>query len=311
MSSDKKVLIFGVSGFVGGYLCTDFFAHGYDVYGTDIVSGDDLPDYVTYRQSDLLDYDDTENLIRTVAPDYIINLAGISSVGMSWGIPQTTIEVNVVGALNIMETLRKHMPDVRALFVGSSEEYIISDYPMSEDRPLDASNPYGISKVTQEQFARMYRDRYGLRIYCVRSFNHTGIGQKESFVLPSWVRQIADIDRSGQPGVISVGNLDVKRDFSHVRDIVRAYRMIIESDDCNLIYNVGSGKPYSLRRMLEYIIGLSEQHIDIEVDPDRFRPTDQPVICCDNSLIRSQLEWEPEYTVFDALNEMYKYYKEA
>ena len=308
MSNDKRVLIFGASGFVGNYLATEFIEHGYDVYGTDIVPGDDLPAEVTFKQSDLLNYDDTESLIKSVAPGIIVNLAGISSVGMSWSIPQTTIQVNVVGALNIMEAMRKHLPETKALFVGSSEEYVISNYPMSEDRPLDASNPYGVSKVTQEQFAKIYRDHHGLKIYYVRPFNHTGIGQKQSFVLPSWVMQVADIDRSGQPGVIKVGNLEVKRDFSHVRDIVRAYRMIAESDDCSLTYNVGSGKAYSLRQMLEHIIGLSDQHIEIEVDPARFRPTDQPVICCDYSLIYNQLEWEPQYTVFDALEEMYRFF---
>ena len=304
----KKVLIFGAGGFVGSYLSREFLEHNYDVYGTDKVQGKMLPKEVHFCCSELLDSRNVEDTINHVAPDIIVNLAAVSSVGMSWSIPQTTIQVNVIGALNIMEAARKSPKKPKIMLIGSSEEYIISDFPMSEDRPLNASNPYGISKVTQEQFAKMYREQYGLKIYCVRPFNHTGIGQKDSFVLPSFCRQVAEIEKSGRPGVMKVGNLTVRRDFSHVRDIVRAYLLIVESDDCNIIYNVGSGKAYSLQKMLEYIVGLSSQKIEIEVDPGRFRPTDQPVICCDYSLIKSQLGWEPKNTVFDALKEMYEEY---
>lgn len=302
----KKVLIFGASGFVGSYLSQEFIENGYTVIGTDKVRGTMLPENIDFYETDLMDNTDVENLITSVTPDIIVNLAAISSVGASWKIPQTTIQVNVVGALNIMEAARKCVRKPRVLFVGSSEEYVISDTMISEETELNASNPYGISKVTQEQFAKLYREQYGLKVYCVRPFNHTGVGQKESFVLPSFCKQVAEIEKSGKPGVIKVGNLNVKRDFSHVKDIVRAYRMIIESDNCERIYNVGSGHAYSLEKMLNYIVGLSKQEITVEVDKDRFRPTDQPIVCCDNSLIKKELAWVPQYTVFEALEEMYK-----
>ncbi len=304
----KKVLIFGVGGFVGSYLSQEFLEHGYDVYGTDRIRGERLPSEVHFFVSDLMDSEGVENTINSIEPDIIVNLAAVSSVGMSWSIPQTTIQINVVGALNILEAARKSKKKPRIMLIGSSEEYIVSDFPMSEDRPLNAGNPYGISKVTQEQFAKMYREQHDLKIYCVRPFNHTGIGQKDTFVLPSFCKQVAEIERSGKPGVMKVGNLAVRRDFSHVRDIVRAYLMIAESDDCTIVYNVGSGKAYSLQEMLDYVVGQSSQKIELEVDPARFRPTDQPVICCDYSLIKSQLGWEPEYTVFDALKEMFEEY---
>ena len=304
----KKVLIFGVGGFVGSYLSQEFLEHDYEVYGTDKVPGKRLPNKVNFCISDLMDSKCVEQVIDQITPDFIVNLAAISSVGMSWSIPQTTIQTNVIGTLNILEAARKCRNNPKIMLIGSSEEYVISDFPMSEDRPLNASNPYGISKATQEQFARMYREQYGLRVYCVRPFNHTGIGQKESFVLPSFCKQVAEIEKSKTPGIIKVGNLNIKRDFCHVKDIVRAYLMIIESDDCRITYNVGSGKAYSLQKMLDYIVGLCSQKISIEVDPSRFRPTDQPVICCDYSLIKSQLGWEPEYTVFDALREMFEDY---
>ena len=171
---------------------------------------------------------------------------------------------------------------------------------------MDLNNPYGISKVAQESFAKLYREQYDMKIYCVRSFNHTGIGQKESFVLPSFCKQVAEITKSGRSGTMHVGNLAIKRDFSHVKDVVRAYRMIIESDNHGTIYNVGSGKVYGLDELLNYIVGLSNQDITIKVDKSRFRPTDQPMICCDNSLIVKELGWKMEYTVFDALKEMFE-----
>lgn len=305
----EKVLIFGVGGFVGSYLSREFIEHGYAVIGTDKTRSSILPSEVGFYESDLLETEAVEGLVNKIQPDIIVNLAAISSVGASWNIPQTTMQVNVVGALNIMEAAKKSEKKPKILFVGSSEEYVISDFPMNEDRPLNASNPYGISKVTQEQFAKLYREQYGLKIYCVRPFNHTGVGQRDSFVLPSFCKQVAEIEKSGEPGVMKVGNLKVKRDFSHVKDIVRAYRLIVESDNCELIYNVGSGNAYSLEEMLRYIVSLSSQEIKVEIDQSRFRPTDQPVICCDYNLIKTELGWEPQYTVFDALKEMFENYQ--
>ena len=305
----SRVLIFGAGGFVGSYLCKEFLNNGYKVSGTDKGEGSALPSEVDFYRTDLMQANEVEKLIGQIQPDIIVNLAAISSVGDSWNMPQTTMAINVIGALNIMEAARKSEQKPRILFVGSSEEYVISENPLDENTQLNANNPYGISKVTQEQFAKLYREQYGLKIYCVRPFNHTGIGQRDSFVLPSFCKQVAEIDKSGKDGKIQVGNLKVKRDFSHVKDVVRAYRMIVESDNCNQIYNVGSGNAYSLEDMLTYIIGLSNRHIEIEVDQNRIRPTDQPVICCDRSLIGKELGWEPQYNVYDSLREMYECFR--
>ena len=305
----SRVLIFGAGGFVGSYLCKEFLNNGYKVSGTDKGEGSALPSEVDFYKTDLMQADEVKKLIGQIQPDIIVNLAAISSVGASWNMPQTTMAINVIGALNIMEAARKSEQKPRILFVGSSEEYVISENPLDENTQLNANNPYGISNVTQEQLAKLYREQYGLKIYCVRPFNHTGIGQRDTFVLPSFCKQVAEIDKSGKDGKIQVGNLKVKRDFSHVKDVVRAYRMIVESDNCNQIYNVGSGNAYSLEDMLTYIIGLSDQNIEIEVDQNRIRPTDQPVICCDRSLIGKELGWEPQYNVYDALREMYESYR--
>lgn len=301
----NSVLLFGAGGFVGGYLAKEFQSHGYQVYGSDIT--EPVNPVCAFKNADLLDAAEVGKLVHDLNPDLIINLAAISSVGLSWNIPQKTMQVNVTGALNILEAARKCENSPRIMFIGSSEEYQSLDTPMDESTSLNANNPYGISKLAQERFAEVYRERYGMKIYCVRPFNHTGIGQKDSFVLPSFCSQVARIEMSGRPGTIKVGNLAAKRDFSDVRDIVRAYRMIIESSDPSRIYNVGSGKAYSLESMLNHIIGFSSQKITVQIDPERFRPIDTPVICCNNSLIRSELGWKPEHDIFDTLKEMYDY----
>lgn len=303
-----KALIFGISGFVGPYLAREFLDNGYTVFGSDVVYSKVLPKDVSFRKTDLLNAEDTYELISDISPDMIVNLAAISSVGASWNIPQKTIEINVIGTLNILEAARKQEKKPRVLFVGSSEEYMATNMPMDEETPLDANNPYGISKVTQERFAELYRQRYGMKVYCVRPFNHTGVGQSDSFVLPSFCKQAAEIEKSGKPGVIKVGNLSAKRDFSHVKDVVRAYRMIIESDDCTVTYNVGSGIAHKLEDLLIYLLHFSKQEIQVEIDRDRYRPIDTPFICCDNRLIQKNIGWKPELSVFDALHEMVEYY---
>lgn len=298
----KRVLIFGVGGFVGGYLTKEFQQHGYEIYGSDAV--DKHPEGIPFRKADMLDAEVLAELVAEVRPDAIVNLAAISSVGLSWKIPQATIQVNVVGALNILEAARAITPMPKVLFIGSSEEYAESDKPISETSPLNANNPYGISKMTQEKFAESYRERYGMQVYCVRAFNHTGVGQNANFVIPNWCKQAAEISKSGKPGVMRVGNLNVSRDFGNVKDIVRAYRMVLESDDCSQVYNIGTGNSVLLKDLLQFIVSLSEQPITVEVDPTLIRPVDTPYICCDRSLITEKLGWVPEYTLFDTVKEL-------
>ncbi len=298
-----KALVFGAGGFVGAYLAKELQTHGYEVYGSDIKPAD--MQGVSFLCADLLDAEAVESVINKISPDVIINLAAISSVGASWNIPQMTMSVNTIGALNILEAARKHCCKSKVMFIGSSEEYAESDLPINEMNALNANNPYGISKMAQERFAEVYRERYGMKVYCVRPFNHTGVGQSTSFVLPSFCKQAADIEKSGKAGMIKVGNLAAVRDFSDVRDVVRAYRLILESEDCTRVYNVGSGKAYSLSKMLEYIVSLSSVDITIEVDSDRFRPIDTPLICCDYSRIKADLGWEPQYSIFDTLKAMF------
>ena len=156
-----------------------------------------------------------------------------------------------------------------------------------------------------EEFAAMYRNRYDLDITCIRAFNHTGIGQTPVFVLPSFIEQVAKIALSDMDNQIKVGNISVYRDFSDVRDIVCAYRLIAESEEKIHVVNVGSGTAYKIEELLKYIISLSGKEIDVILDKERFRPADLPYCCCNNSLLKSKTNWQSKYNIFDTLKEMY------
>ncbi len=304
--SRNRALIFGACGFAGRYLIRELKEHGYTVHGSDMLENENAGLCESFAACDILDAEQVKETVRSICPTHIVNLAAISSVGLSWKIPQKTISVNVNGTLNILEAAREICPEARILLIGSSEEYVVTADPISESTALDANNPYGISKFVTERFSEMYRERYGMKIYHVRAFNHTGVGQRESFVVPSWCRQAAGISGSGSEGTMRVGNVSVIRDLSDVRDIVRAYRMVIESDDCETVYNIGSGKGIALGDILKYLQELSKQPITVKQDPDLFRPADNPVIVCDHSLITNRLGWEPEHDILETVKEIFE-----
>ena len=306
MSMKKSALIFGVNGFVGSYLVRELIDNGYEVHGSDRAADSPIAELSAFRTGDITDAEIVEAIIHELAPDVIVNLAAISSVGLSWRCPQATMAVNVVGPVNILQAAASldRMPKV--LLIGSSEEYAPSALPVDESAPINASSPYGVSKIAQENMANLYADRFGIPIYKVRAFNHTGVGQADSFVLPSWCKQIAAMSSSGTPGIIRVGNTDVVRDFSDVRDIVRAYRMLIESDKHGEVFNIGSGVGYSLSELLDRIISLSDCPVEAVGGPGLLRPTGNPGSICDNSKVKHELGWSPEHSIDDLLRSMYE-----
>ena len=272
-----KVVIVGAAGFVGKYLTRELEAAGHSVVTAD------LPEV------NLQNAPQVEALIEGAKPDAIVNLAAISSVGASWKCPADTISVNVNGTLNLLEAIRKHAPHAKTLLIGSAEEYAISEgnKALKETDPLEASNPYGISKIAQENFAQLYRKKYGMQIVCTRSFNHTGVGQTTTFALPSFVKQVAEIDKSGKPGKILVGNLSAWRDFSDVDDVVHVYRMLLENKNEFDTYNVGSGIANRIEDLLkDVILKFTPVEIEIVVDPEKVRPVETPYLCADNTRVK-------------------------
>lgn len=291
----SHALIIGAKGFVGPYLTNEFLQAGHTV------SGYDIPEL------NILEAEKLNQIIAAEKPDYLINLAAVSSVAYSWKDPALTIDVNLKGSLNILNAVQAFAPKCKVLLVGSSEEYAPKNSPLKEEDPVTASNPYGISKIAQENLASLYRQKYGLQIICTRSFNHTGIGQKDTFAIPSFCKQVALIEKSQKPGKIYVGNLSAYRDISNVKDVVRVYRQLLEQEHEQVVFNVGSGKAHKIEDLLKYITSLSSQNIEIIPDPERIRPIENPYICCDNTKI--QKYWGG-ISIEETIQEMLKWYIE-
>lgn len=303
-----KALVFGSEGFVGPYLVKELADAGWEVFTSDRLPEPSKTDASRYLSVDLTSADQVKAAVDKIKPEAVVNLAAVSSVGLSWKIPQATFEVNVVGAINVLEAVRQTVPECAVLLVGSGEAYAPSMEPHVETDPLDASSPYGISKATQDQFAELYAKRYGMRVLRARPFNHTGVGQPDTFVIPSWCKQAAEIKLGLREPVMRVGNIDVERDFSDVRDVVRAYRLIIEQGTAGEVYNIGSGVCMPLREVLQTIISLSGVDVQVEIDSDLFRPADNPRSICDATRLILGTGWSAVYNVNDTFREMMDFF---
>ncbi len=291
-----KTLVVGASGFVGGYLVRELVQAGHQVV------------QANFPEFNLLEKSAVDAAVQNADPDYVVNLAAISSVGESWKNPVMTVDVNIKGTLHLLDAVQRFAPSAKVLLIGSAEEYAAKNSPLVEADTLEASNPYGITKIAQENFAELYRKKYGMRIVCTRSFNHTGIGQTPTFALPSFCKQVAEIDKSGKPGKIYVGNLTAVRDFSDVEDVVHVYRMLLEYDNAWAVYNVGSGIAYSMQELLQTIIGFAKVPIEIVQDAVKMRPVDIPYLCADNS--RIQKFWRGT-DIRTTIKKMFDFYRNA
>lgn len=303
-----KALITGGSGFVGSYLKAHLIESGYDVaVSCDISNGNGVDNY----SLDILDKGGVSEVISACAPDIIYHLAAQSSVLKSWENPEETVDVNIKGALNILETLKKTDFKGSLILIGSSEEYGYSDYskPVKEETALKPGNIYAATKAMQEMLGYIYYKAFGIRIIATRSFNHIGAGQSPLFVVSDFCKQAAEIEKGIREPVIKVGNLNVQRDFTDVRDVVRAYRLLGEKGKAGEVYNVGSGNAVSIRSILDKIISLSESDIKVETDKSRLRPTDIPIIEADIEKLQKDTCWQPEIKVSDTIADMLNYWR--
>jgi GDP-4-dehydro-6-deoxy-D-mannose reductase len=308
-----KVLVTGAGGFVAPHLIDFLHAEVGDaeVFGTvrpqtSVARGPGAG--ITLVEADLNDPAATAALMDEVAPDRIVHLAGQSSVHRSWIEPGGTLRTNVLGLVNLLDAVRERggRPDV--LVVGSAEEYGIVEaarIPLAEDTPLRPSSPYAVSKVAQAALARLYGPAGGMKIVLTRTFHHTGPGRGEAFAESSFARQIAEIEAGLRPPVLRVGNLEAVRDYTDVRDVVRAYWALLERGEGGEVYNVCSGRGRAIRELLEELLGMSPARVEVQVDPARLRPSDVPVLIGDPARLRSATGWEPrvplEQTLADLL----------
>ncbi len=300
-----KALITGSEGFVGKYLRAEMEAAGYEVTGLDLVAGERT------RTADLLDPAAADALLAELQPDVIIHLAGQADVGKSWKIPAKTFEVNVLAAICLMDAMRAHCPGGTLVLVGSSDEYgnlREAGTSVSEETPVNPMTPYAVSKIAQEQMGRAYTRAYGLKICMTRSFNHGGAGQRTGFMIPDFASGIVRVER-GEAEAVCVGNLSSKRDFTHVKDVVRAYRLIAEKGKPGEVYNVGSGETHSAGEILDKLIALANCPVPVRQDPARMRPSDTPVIRCDRTKLTRDTGWVPEIGLDRILEDTLEYYR--
>lgn len=305
-----KALITGVNGFVGEYLAAYLQTKQIEVHGTIIIGECRNPD-VQVRYMDILDEKQTLEVISEIQPDCIYHLAGQANVGLSWKEPSMTMNVNLMGAVNLFEAVKKAAPPCRILVIGTADQYgvVTADMcPLKESTPVSPKSPYALSKTLQEQAAKYYVKEFGLDIVLVRAFNHIGPGQNTGFVIPDFASRIAGIEL-GLASTLFVGNLNAARDFSDVRDIVRGYHLLVEKGAAGEVYNIGSGKPVMVKELLNILLSLSKKDIEVREDPDKIRPSDAPVIYADCSKIFESVGYKPEIDIRDTLAEILDYWR--
>ncbi len=272
-----------------------------------------LRDRLTLFRGDLRDYKSVSVILARTKPDLIFHLAAQSSVSASWREPWATLESNIRFQLNILQAVVDLGLEPRILVVGSNEEYgrvSPDELPITEANPLRPDNPYGVSKVAQDMLGLQYHLSHGLPIIRVRPFNHIGPRQDERFVAPAFAKQIAEIEAGLRPPVVKVGNLEAERDFTDVRDVVRAYWLILEEGEPGEVYNIGSGVPHSIQELLDTLLSLSEVEIAVEQDPTRMRPSDVPISYCDYSKLWECTGWEPTISFEESLRDVLNYWRE-
>lgn len=314
-----RILITGISGFVGSvlanYLLHDFPAVPMQIHGT-IHRSDSrihaMRDRLVLHKGDLRNPHWIDQVIADVRPQLVFHLAAWSDVRASWEQPWAAYELNIGSQLNLFEAMRRHTPDARVLAVASSEVYGLvqtQDLPVDEETPLRPNSPYGVSKVAQDLMAQQYWFNFRLPAIRVRSFNHIGPSQSDSFVASAFARQIAEIEAGRQEPVLKVGNLDAERDYTDVRDMVRAYWLALRHGKPGEVYNVGSGTTYSVRKLLEILLELSAVEIEVEQDPDRLRPSDVARTLCDSSRLRGATGWKPSLDLPDSLADVLQFWR--
>ncbi|MFA6908592.1 MAG: GDP-mannose 4,6-dehydratase [Patescibacteria group bacterium] len=307
-----KILITGITGFVGSHLADfllnskDPLLQGLELHGikrwrskVDIIG--QLEGKVEFHECDLKDPHNVYQVIETIRPDIIFHLAAQSFVPTSWASPAETLEINIVGQCNLFEAvvkLRDSGYDPVIQIACSSEEYGLvyeNEVPIKETNPLRPLSPYAVSKIGQDYLGYQYARSHGLRVIRTRAFNHSGPRRGEVFVDSNFAKQIVEIERGMKEPVIHVGNLEALRDFTDVRDIVRAYWLAVQKCEAGEVYNIASGTAYKISDVLNHLISLSTvKNIKIQQDPSRMRPSDVPVLIGDFSLFQKTTGWKPE-----------------
>jgi GDP-4-dehydro-6-deoxy-D-mannose reductase len=313
-----RILITGISGFAGSHLA-DYFLEmgGHDVYGTikwrsKRENIHHIEDRIKLIECDIKDAFAVKAAIETAEPDQIFHLAAQSYVPFSWRVPQETLDTNVRGEINIFEGVRALGSNPKIHIAGSSEEYGLvrpDEIPIVEDNPLRPLSPYGVSKVAQDLLGYQYFKSYGIKIVRTRAFNHTGPRRGEVFATSNFARQLVEIEKGKRESLLRVGNLDAVRDFSDVRDVVRAYAMALDKGVPGEVYNIASGNGLKIKELLKMLIDLAKVKVEVEQDPLRLRPSDVQLLIGSPEKFKKATGWEPEIPFEKTLRDLMDYWR--
>lgn len=315
-----RVLITGITGFAGSHLAEYILAHHPDVEVSGTVRWRSrmdnighIRDQIELCEADVKDLVSLQGCLAHVKPDRIFHLAAQSFVPASWKYPAETFATNALGQVNLFEAVISLKLAPRIHVAGSSEEYghvNADEIPMRESNPLRPLSPYAVSKVAQDLLGYQYHRSYGLHVVRTRGFNHTGPRRGEVFVTSSLAKQIAEIEKKKREPVISVGNLEAKRDFSDVRDIVEAYWLSLDKGEAGQVYNIGSGVARSIREVLDTLLSLSKVKVKVQVDPKKLRPSDVPILLSDSSKFVKLTGWKPKIPFKKTLSDLLDFWRE-
>jgi len=311
----KKALIIGAAGFVGGYLSKALLDEGYEVFLTKLEFESIEKSGATVYNMDVTSVTETDAVIADIKPDVVFHLAAQSSVKLSWERPLLTMNVNVIGALNVLEACRRLYDSgkrTKILLIGSAEEYgkVTPDQcPIKEELQCAPKNLYALSKLAQNGLGRIYSESFGMDIVTVRAFNHTGPKQAPAFVLADFCKQVSEIEAGKKEPVISVGNLEAMRDFTDVRDIVKAYLLLAEKGRAGETYNVGRGEAVKISALLQMILDEAKCPIEVRRDENRMRPSDVPLHVADTEKIRNDTGWCPSISLRDTVRDTLDYWR--
>ena len=314
-----RILITGITGFVGSHLTEWALSRGADVIGalrwrSNTEHIEHLRDRLTLIQSELRELSSARDLVERARPDYIVHLAAQSFVGASWQTPAETLMTNAIGQMNLFEAIRQLGSASRFLVIGSSEEYGLvepDELPIRETNPLRPISPYAVSKVTQDLMGFQYFKSYGLDIVRARAFHHTGPRRSDNFSTSTFARQIAEIEAGLREPVVVAGDLKPVRDFSDVRDIVRGYWDLLERGTAGEVYNLCSGVDWTIERMLTFLISQSSvPGIEIRTDVARLRPSDVPVLRGSYEKIERAVGWRPRIPLEQTLTDLLDYWRQ-
>jgi len=317
-----KVLITGINGFVGSHLAEYILNNKLgEVAGTirgktvNLNNVQGIRSKIQLVECNITDSYAVKKTIDEIDPDYVFHLAAQAFVPSSWRSPVETMTTNIIGSLNLFEALRGSKSNPVIQIAGSSEEYGLvkpEEIPIKESNPLRPLSPYGVSKVGMDMLGFQYFHSYGMKIVRTRAFNHSGPRRGEMYVDSDWSKQVAEIENEKKQPAIYVGNLNAKRDFTDVRDIVKAYYLAVTKGKVGEAYNICSGKTYSMKEVLDKILALSrsKKKIEIKQDPKRLRPSDVELLLGDSTKFREATGWKPEIPYDKTLEDMLNYWRE-